>query len=80
MIKVIVPVAILRKYNYRFYKTKGSLHIAAGSLVSALEYSTGAECKVIGKPSKEFFDLALTFIGLVFTLSQKLFSNYNYLK
>jgi len=47
----------------RFYKTKGSLHIAAGSLVSALEYSTGVKCKVIGKPSKEFFDSALTFIG-----------------
>jgi len=39
------------------------LHIAAGSLVSALEYSTGTQCKVIGKPSTEFFNSALSFIG-----------------
>lgn len=44
----------------RYWKAEEGLSLSAGPFVSALEYATGKTAIVMGKPSKNFFDLALT--------------------
>lgn len=48
----------------RYWKTSGELTMDAGPFIAALEYASGREAKVVGKPSKEFFSLALEGLGL----------------
>lgn len=40
------------------------LVLDAGSYVAALEHATGATAEVVGKPSRTFYDLALSDLGL----------------
>jgi len=42
----------------------GRLVLDAGAYVAALEYAAGVVAEVVGKPSREFFDLAVTELGL----------------
>jgi len=44
----------------RFWMTSEGLVLSAGPYVAALEYATGKKALLTGKPSKEFFDLALS--------------------
>ncbi|ELT92645.1 hypothetical protein CAPTEDRAFT_182467 [Capitella teleta] len=49
----------------RYYKKKdGLLHLGPGPFVSALEYATGVEAKVVGKPQATFFHQALQQVGV----------------
>jgi phospholysine phosphohistidine inorganic pyrophosphate phosphatase len=48
----------------RFWKTAEGLALDAGPFVAALEYATGREAVVVGKPSREFFRLAAASMGL----------------
>ncbi|WP_244500869.1 HAD hydrolase-like protein, partial [Methyloceanibacter marginalis] len=41
----------------------GKLSLDAGAFVTALEYATGKEATVLGKPSPDFFSSALTSMG-----------------
>ena len=43
----------------RYWETAEGLSLDAGPFVSALEYATGREAEVVGKPSDSFFELAL---------------------
>lgn len=43
----------------RFYRDADGLQIDAGSFVAGLEYSTGKQARIIGKPSRQFFNLAV---------------------
>lgn len=43
----------------RFWLTAGGLSLDAGPFVAAIEYATGTEALVVGKPSKQFFALIL---------------------
>ena len=43
---------------------KDGLSLSAGPFVAALESATGKTATVVGKPAKEFFDLALRDMGL----------------
>ena len=43
---------------------RDGLLLSAGPFVKALEYAAGPESILIGKPSKEFFMLAISDIGL----------------
>jgi HAD superfamily hydrolase (TIGR01458 family) len=47
----------------RYWETAGGLSLDAGPFVSALEYATGREAEVVGKPSPPFFELALGELG-----------------
>lgn len=47
----------------RVYQREDGLVLDAGPFVAALEYATGKEGIVTGKPSREFFDAALDAIG-----------------
>jgi HAD superfamily hydrolase (TIGR01458 family) len=48
----------------RYWETAEGLSLDAGPFVSALEYATGREAEVVGKPSGSFFELALSDLGV----------------
>lgn len=48
----------------RYWKTAEGLALDAGPFVVALEYATGQQAKVIGKPSPDFFQLAVDDLGV----------------
>jgi HAD superfamily hydrolase (TIGR01458 family) len=48
----------------RYWETSEGLSLDAGPFVSALEYATGREAEVVGKPSDAFFELALSELGV----------------
>ena len=43
----------------RFFRDADGLHVDAGAFVAALEYASGKQAKIIGKPSRQFFNLAV---------------------
>jgi HAD superfamily hydrolase (TIGR01458 family) len=48
----------------RYWETAEGLSLDAGPFVSALEYASGREAEVVGKPSESFFELALGELGV----------------
>ena len=48
----------------RYWETSEGLSLDAGPFVASLEYATGREAEVMGKPSPAFFELALGEIGV----------------
>lgn len=46
-----------------FYRADG-IHLDTGGFVKLLEYASGVTARVIGKPSREFYELALADVGL----------------
>jgi HAD superfamily hydrolase (TIGR01458 family) len=48
----------------RYWETAEGLSLDAGPFVSALEYATGQEAEVVGKPSESFYELALGDLGV----------------
>jgi len=48
----------------RYWMDRDGLSLSAGPFVSALEFATGKQAIVMGKPSQSFFDLALMDMGL----------------
>ena len=48
----------------RFWMTPEGLMLSAGPFVAALEYATGKSATVMGKPSRDFFSMALSDMGL----------------
>jgi HAD superfamily hydrolase (TIGR01458 family) len=47
----------------RYWETSDGLSLDAGPFVASLEYATGREAEVMGKPSPAFFELALSELG-----------------
>jgi HAD superfamily hydrolase (TIGR01458 family) len=50
---------LLALENDRYWMAADGLSLSAGPIVKALEYATGKTATVMGKPSPEFFNLAL---------------------
>jgi HAD superfamily hydrolase (TIGR01458 family) len=48
----------------RYWETAGGLSLDAGPFVAALEYASGREAEVVGKPAPAFFELALGDLGM----------------
>jgi HAD superfamily hydrolase (TIGR01458 family) len=48
----------------RYWMGPDGLMLSAGPFVAALEYATGISAAVMGKPSRQFFDMALAAMGL----------------
>lgn len=48
----------------RYWMTEDGLSLSAGPFVAALEFATGKTATIVGKPSKDFFMLALNDMGL----------------
>jgi HAD superfamily hydrolase (TIGR01458 family) len=49
----------------RYWMAHDGLALSAGPFVTALEFATGKNAILMGKPSRDFFDLALIDMGLV---------------
>lgn len=56
--------ALIALQKNRYWETAEGLSLDAGPFVAALEYATGREAEVVGKPSPAFFELALGELGL----------------
>jgi HAD superfamily hydrolase (TIGR01458 family) len=48
----------------RFWRTADGLSLDAGPFVAAIEYATGVEAVVVGKPSATFFEIVLDSLGV----------------
>ncbi len=55
---------ILALEKDRYWMANDGLALSAGPFVKALEYATGKNAMVVGKPSQTFFNLALEDMGL----------------
>ncbi len=51
-------------HKNKFWQTEQGLQMDIGGFVEALEYASGVKAMVIGKPSPEFFKIALDDLGL----------------
>ena len=56
--------AFLALHRNRYWRTGGELVVDAGAFVAALEYATGREATVVGKPSRSMFEAAARSMGL----------------
>jgi HAD superfamily hydrolase (TIGR01458 family) len=56
--------ALIALQRNRYWETAEGLSLDAGPFVAALEYATGREAEVVGKPSDSFFELALGDLGV----------------
>lgn len=43
----------------RFFRDSDGIQLGPGAFVAALEYASGKQAKIIGKPSRQFFNLAV---------------------
>jgi HAD superfamily hydrolase (TIGR01458 family) len=48
----------------RYWETADGLSLDAGPFVTAIEYATGREADVVGKPAPSFFELTLSDLGV----------------
>jgi HAD superfamily hydrolase (TIGR01458 family) len=51
-------------HKNRFWQTEHGLQLDIGGFINGLEYASGVKAKIIGKPSKDFFKIALEDMGL----------------
>jgi HAD superfamily hydrolase (TIGR01458 family) len=57
---------LLAVQRNRYWKTAGGLSLDAGPFVAALEYGSGKEATLVGKPSRAFFTAAAQELGIPF--------------
>jgi HAD superfamily hydrolase (TIGR01458 family) len=55
---------LLALQKNRYWRKENGLSLDAGPFVAALEYASGKNATVVGKPEKDFFRLALADMGL----------------
>jgi HAD superfamily hydrolase (TIGR01458 family) len=51
-------------HKNRFWQTEHGLQMDIGGFIEGLEYASGSKAMIIGKPSAEFFQIALDDMGL----------------
>jgi HAD superfamily hydrolase (TIGR01458 family) len=51
-------------HKNRFWQTEAGLQMDIGGFIEALEYASGVQAMIIGKPSPDFFQVALDDMGL----------------
>lgn len=51
-------------HKNRFWQTESGLQMDIGGFVEALEYASGTKAMLIGKPSADFFQMAIDTMGL----------------
>jgi len=51
-------------HKNRFWQTEHGLQMDIGGFIDALEYASGVQAMIIGKPSFDFFQIALNDMGL----------------
>lgn len=58
-LNVMSGAKIIAIHKNRYWQTENGLQMDIGGFVSALEYATGSTAMIIGKPSVDFFKVAL---------------------
>ncbi|KAJ3268352.1 hypothetical protein HDV01_003091 [Terramyces sp. JEL0728] len=53
-------------HKAKYYKTSKKMELGPGCFVAGLEYSTGKQSTVVGKPSKGFYQLVVDELGIQF--------------
>ncbi|XP_045210213.2 haloacid dehalogenase-like hydrolase domain-containing protein 2 isoform X2 [Mercenaria mercenaria] len=61
---VLDGAPLIAIHKARYYKTKEGLALGPGPFVSALEYSTGRQAEIVGKPESSFFLSAVEDLGV----------------
>ncbi|HUV30361.1 MAG TPA: TIGR01458 family HAD-type hydrolase [Acidobacteriota bacterium] len=61
---VLQGADLVALHKGRYWQTESGLQVDIGAFVAGLEYVTGKEAVVIGKPSRSFFQLALEDLNL----------------
>jgi len=62
--RLIQGARLIAVHKNRFWQTETGLNMDIGGFVAALEYCSGVEATVMGKPSPDFFRIALQDMGL----------------
>ena len=62
--KLMDGAELIAMQKNRYWMTQGKLTLDMGPFVAALEFATGRRARVVGKPSREFFHLALAHLDL----------------
>lgn len=62
--QILAGAQLVALHKGRYWQTADGLSLDIGAFVSGLEYATGREAVVIGKPSPAFFLTALSDLGL----------------
>lgn len=60
---LIQGARLIAIHKNRFWQTEHGLQMDIGGFIHGLEYASGKECTIIGKPSPDFFRVALEDIG-----------------
>ena len=55
---------LIAVHKNRFWQTEHGLQLDIGAFIHGLEYASGSEAMIIGKPSPAFFQVALDDMGL----------------
>ena len=61
---VLQGAELVALHRNRYWRSGGELLLDAGAFVAALEYATGREATVVGKPSRAMFEAAAASMGL----------------
>jgi len=62
--RILDGAEFLALHRNRYWKTGGGLAVDAGAFVAALEYASGREATLVGKPSQPLYEAAAASIGL----------------
>ncbi len=61
--KVFAGADLIAMHKNKFWNSDGELLIDAGAFISGIEFASGKEATIIGKPSHHYFKAALSKIG-----------------
>lgn len=62
--RLVEGAKLIAIHKNRFWQTEQGLRMDIGGFVQALEYASGTEAMIIGKPSTDFYRMALLDMGL----------------
>ncbi len=62
--QVMAGAQLIAIHKNRFWETASGLKMDIGGFVAALEYASNTTARVVGKPSADFFQIALDSLGL----------------
>jgi HAD superfamily hydrolase (TIGR01458 family) len=61
---ILAGAEIVALQKNRYWRTEGRFSLDAGPFVAALEYATGRQARIVGKPSTEIFNTLTGDLGL----------------
>ncbi len=61
---LIEGAELIAIHKNRFWQTESGLQMDIGAFITALEYASGKQAVIIGKPSADFFNMALNDLSL----------------